>query len=109
MANDRMDKIDELVKRDIAHILQRLFPDFIITVTQVKVSKDLAFSKIWISSTRDDQELLKLCKHEAKEIRKELAKKVVLRRVPYLQFVLDNTAKEAENIEKLIKETKIDG
>ena len=106
MANDRMDQIDELVKREISVILQILFPDFIITVTQVKVSKDLGFSKVWISSNGDDTELLKLCKREAKEIRQKLAKKVVLRRVPYIQFVLDQTEKEADKIEKLFDKIK---
>lgn len=106
MANDRMDKIDELVKREVAVILQMLFPDYIITVTQVKVSKDLSFSKIWISSNGDDIELLKLCKLEAKEIRQKLAKNVVLRRVPYIQFVLDQTEKEADKIERLISDIK---
>lgn len=106
MANKRMDKIDELVKREIAVILQRLFPDFITTVTQVKISKDLSFGKIWISSSGDDEELVNLCKHEAKAIRQKLAHNLVLRRVPYIQFVLDRTEKEADKIENLIKETK---
>lgn len=108
MANDRMDQIDKLIKKEVAAILQRLFPEFIITVTQVKVSKDLSYSKIWVSGTGDDEEFLKLCKHEAKEIRRELASKVVLRRVPYLQFVLDGTEKEASKIEKIFNEIKKD-
>jgi len=108
MANDRMDKIDELVKREVAIILQRLFPDSIIAVTQVKVSKDLGFSKIWITSKENDEELLKLCKQEAKKIRQELSQKLVLRQIPYIQFVLDRTEKEADKIEKLFSQIKSD-
>lgn len=106
MANDRMDQINKLVKKEIAVILQRLFPDHIITVTQVNVSKDLSYGKVWISSTGDDEEFLKLCKREAKEIRKELSSKLVLRRVPYIQFVLDKTEKEASKIEKIFNQLK---
>jgi ribosome-binding factor A len=106
MANDRMDQVDKLVKKDVAVILQRLFPEYIVAVTQVKVSKDLSFSKIWIAGSGDTEELLKLVKREAKEIRRELAKKLVLRRIPYLQFILDNTELEADKIEKLFLEIK---
>jgi len=104
MANDRMDQVDKLIKKEIAVVLQRLFPDFIVAVTQVKVAKDLSFSKIWITGTGDTEELLKLVKREAKEIRQELAKKLVLRRIPYLQFMLDNTEVEADKIEKIFKQ-----
>lgn len=106
MANDRMDQIDELIKREVANILQRYFPDYFVTVTQVKIAKDLSFGKIWITGTGDNEELLKLCKREAKEIRKDLSQKIVLRKVPYIQFMADNTEKEADKIENILKQVK---
>ena len=106
MANDRMDQINKLVKREIAVILQRLFPDNIITVTDVKISKDLSFGKVWITGTGDDDELLKLCKREAKSIRQELSQKLVMRRIPYIQLMSDKTEKEADKIEKILNQIK---
>lgn len=103
MANDRMDQVDKLIKKEIAVVLQRLFTQHLVTVTQVKVANDLSFAKIWITGTGDTNELLKLVKHEAKEIRQVLAKKLVLRRTPYLQFMLDNTEVEADKIENIFK------
>lgn len=106
MATDRMLQFDELIKREVSKELARIFPDEIISVTQVHVSKDLSFAKVWISSYRNLDELVKHCKKVAPEIRKSLAKNVVARRVPSLYFVADKTEEKAGQIEKLLSKIK---
>lgn len=106
MVTNRMEKIDELVKNEISSILRVTFPDEFISVTQVHVSKDLSFAKVWVSSIKDIDETVKRCKKINKQVKDELAHKIELRKVPNLYFVPDKTEIEASKIEKLIKESK---
>lgn len=106
MPTNRMQKFDELITRELAIELQSRFPDKIFSLTQVHVSKDLSFAKVWVSSVFEPEELVSSFKAEAKEIRSVLAKKIVARRVPSLYFVTDMTEEKAQKIENLISEIK---
>lgn len=101
-----MDKIDELIKNEISIEVRGLFPDIIISVTQAHVSKDLSHAKVWVSAIDRTDLAVKLCQSESKQIRKELAGRVVLRKIPEIHFVPDHTGDEASKIDKLIEETK---
>ena len=104
--SERMPQVDELVKQEIAKIILRLFPDEFVTVTQVHVTKDLAFAKVWVSSFKDINTVVKKCESKAKEIRQILSGKLSLRRVPSLHFVPDETEEKADKIEKMLNEIK---
>lgn len=106
MPVDRMEKIDELVRNELSLLIRELFPDQFASITQVKVSKDLSYAKVWVSGVPNPEEIVKLCKENSKKIRNELAGKIELRRVPQFHFVADNTEAEADKIEKLIREIK---
>ena len=103
-----MDKINKLTKQEIAREIQRLFPEKIISVTGVEVSRDLSFAKVWISTIEELDKTVKECQSEVLEIQRELAKKLILRRIPKLHFYADNSSREVAKIERLIKETKED-
>lgn len=106
MAKDRMNQINELIKQEVAREIFSFFPDEIISVTQVSVSRDLAHARIWISSTKNIDEAVKKCNHSSKEMRKELAERIIIRRMPELYFVPDKTEEEADKLEKIFKEIK---
>jgi len=103
---ERMPQVDELVKQEIAKIILRLFPEEFITVTQVHVTKDLSFAKVWISSFKNVESSVKKCESKAKEIRQVLAGRISLRKVPSLHFVPDQTEEKAENIDRLLDKIK---
>ena len=104
MASRRIEKIDELIKHQLAATLPNfLGPDIFYSITQVDVSPDLSHAKIWISSLENTEELVKQIQHSAKEIRQELASEIKIRKTPYLHFAPDNTSREAAKIEKIIK------
>lgn len=104
MANERMHKIDELIKNNISVVLQRLFPDEIISVTQTHVSKDLSFAKIWISSIKDIDKNVRICQNHAREIQYELSQKLTIRKIPKLYFVADKTEEKAQKIDDLLNQ-----
>lgn len=103
MIVNRMEKIDELIKNELALEIRELFPEKFISITQVRVSKDLGYAKVWISTTIELEEVVKLCHEKSSQIRKDLSKKVHLRKMPKLHFVADYTAAEADKIERLIR------
>ena len=106
MVTTRMQKFDELIKREISKELFNLFPDLFISITQVHVSKDLSFAKVWLSAPKDIDGVVKKARAEAAEIRRVLAKNVVARRVPSLYFVADKTEEKAEKIDSLLNSIK---
>jgi len=101
-----MQKFDELVTRELANELRERFPDRFFSLTQVHVSKDLSFAKIWVSAVNDIDGLVKEFQLQAKDIRMVLSKRIVARRVPSLYFVADKTEEKAERIDKLLEEIK---
>mgnify|MGYP000916613838 CR=1 FL=1 len=101
-----MQQFDELILREVSKELQRRFPQAIFSVTQVHVSKDLSFAKVWVSSFQDVDALVEDARKEAGDMRKVLAKTVVARRVPSLYFVADKTEDQAMKLDKLIEKVK---
>ena len=106
MVTNRMQKFDELILREVSTELRNLFPETIFSVTQVHVSKDLSFAKVWISVIGDAEGFIKEAKKHASDIRNKLAKKVVARRVPALYLVADKTVERALKITELIDKAK---
>jgi ribosome-binding factor A len=103
-----MEQFDALIKREVSTILQRIYTDYFITVTQVHVTKDLSYAKIWLSSPIDTDKAVEIAQSARKEIRQELSRKVIARKVPALNFVPDKTPENAARIEELVREIKKD-
>ena len=81
----------------------------LITVVKVDTSADLGVSKIYLSiyGATDPKEVFNEILHSAGYIRKELCHKMNLRKIPYLEFKLDDTFEYGNKIDKLID--KING
>lgn len=111
METNRQKKINKLLQKDLGEIFQReapnLFKRSMITVTQVRVTPDLALAKVYLSIFgADATEILNMVKTHTGEIRKQLGLRIKnqLRQVPQLQFFIDDSLDYIENIEKLLKE-----
>jgi len=104
MVTQRMHKFDALILRELSRALAEVFPEEIVSITQVHVSKDLAHAKAWISSVNDPEGVVKKFQGQAKELRKLLSERVESRRVPSLYFVSDLTEEKAEKIDQLLRE-----
>ncbi len=109
MESKRQEKISKLIQKDIGTILQQKSVELgnpMITVTKVNVTSDLSFARIYVSlfATKDKHEALEQIKLHSKEIRFELGKRVKnqLRKVPDLQFFLDDSLDHIERIDQLL-------
>ncbi len=78
-----------------------------ITVTEVRMSTDLKIAKIFVIPLggKNAEEIIEKLKEFSFVIRKVLSKKIVMKFLPKLYFVKDNSFDYAEKIENLIKQT----
>ncbi len=76
-----------------------------ITVTEVRMSPDLKTAKIFVMPLggKNAEEIIEKLKEFSFVIRKVLSKKIVMKFLPKLYFVKDNSFDYAEKIENLIK------
>lgn len=109
MAN-RNKRIQTVIAKDVRDILQfeiRNENIGFLTVTDVDVSSDYSYVKIFVSFIQDEgKNFEKLCKTKG-FVRSSLAKKINLRRTPEIEFVLDRGYSYESRIDQLLKkETK---
>jgi len=76
-----------------------------VTVTQVDVSPDLQNALVFVMPLggADQEQILDFLTEMTFYMRKILGKKVALRRVPTLKFLIDETFDQAEKIDLLLK------
>lgn len=112
METNRQKKIGGVLQKDLAEILQNHLRDagvtgILISVSKVKVPTDLSTAKAYLSifPAKNAPELLKELNAIKYKIKHELAQrtKQQLRRMPDLEFFIDDSLEYIEKIEKSIK------
>ena len=112
METQRQKKIAGVIQKDIVDILQRAAIDgglrnTLISVTRVSVTTDLSIAKVYVSifPNNDAKELMEGIRSNQPLIKHELSQRTrhQLRRVPELQFFIDDSLDYIENIEKSLK------
>ena len=112
MESNRQKKIGGVIQRDLAEILQAHLRDagkmgILISVSKVKVTTDLSQAKAYLSifPAKNAQEILKELNEVKPKIKHEVAlrTKNQLRRMPNLEFFIDDSLDYIENIEKSMK------
>jgi len=106
-----MEKVAALVKREMSLIFQQnmssLFHGLMITVTSVRISPDMGVAKIYLSffPTEKKKEGMKRVSEMNTNLRRLLAERVgkQLRKIPELQFFIDDSLDYFEEIDRLLK------
>ena len=112
METTRQQKVSRLLQKELAAILlkegKNIYGTALVSVTQVSVSKDFSFARVYLSifGTKDKSRILKNIDINKKDIRFWLGQHVKnqLRVVPELVFEIDNTLDYIENIDNLLKQ-----
>lgn len=107
----RQNKISRLIHREMADILLRInktkFTGKLISVTVVRVTKDLGIARIYLSIFPSEfaDEILKEIELMTKHLRGDLGRKLgkSLRVIPNLEFYIDDSLDYIDNIDRLIK------
>ena len=105
----RIERINQLIRQEISELLQREIKDprlsSFIAVTDVVTSPDLKRARIYISfisSQQEKQAALDALAGASNFFRKEMAKKLRLRRIPELSFHWDDSIERGAHIMDLI-------
>ena len=91
--SNRLNRIDEEMKKEISHIITYDLKDpnitGLISVTKVKVSGDLKYAKVYVSmlNAKDNKQVLAALKKSAGFVRTEVAKRINLRTTPEIIFI----------------------
>ncbi len=110
MGFDRIDRISEEVKRECANIIRELKDPRIpglLSITNVTVTKDLKFAKVYVSIFQqncDKEAAIKGLNNSAGFVRREIGKRVQLRYTPEFTFILDEGIKQGAYINDIIAE-----
>lgn len=107
----RQNKISRLIQREMADIILRVnktkFTGKLISVTVVRVTKDLGIARVYLSIFPSEfaAEILKEIELMNKQLRGDLGRKLgkSLRVIPALEFYIDDSLDYIDNINKLIK------
>jgi ribosome-binding factor A len=110
LENTRLQKIGRLLQKELGEIFllqTKAMPGVLISVSEVRVSADLSIAKAYLSifPSEKGQEIIKAITENTKAIRFDLGQRVrlQLRKIPELQFFLDESIDYLENIDKLLK------
>lgn len=105
----RTDRISQQVKKSIALILQREVKDpriGMVTVSDVEVSRDLAYAKVYVTFLFDDDARIKQAMHGLSEasgyIRSLVGSAVKMRLTPELQFIYDTSLVEGRRLSEAV-------
>ena len=108
----RQKKIAGVIQKDMADVLQRAATDgglkgLLISVSKVTVTTDLSIAKVYLSIFPNSEaaELLKGIRSNTPLIRHELAQRTKhqLRRMPNLEFFIDDTLEYMDKIDKSLR------
>jgi len=105
----RVEQVYKLLRREISDLLQRQIKDprlgSFVAITDVSTSHDLRHAKAFVScigDKKEKQEILSVLAGASGFFRKELAKRLKLRRIPELSFHWDDSIERGVRLLELI-------
>ena len=112
MDNKRQAQFSRLIQKEMSEIFlfdgKAIFGKQFISVSQVRVSPDLGYVKIYLSfmNDKEPEKVLMLIREHSKELRTKLAARIKnqVRKIPELEFFYDDTMDYVEKIDKLFDE-----
>ena len=112
--SQRQLRVGELVKQNIGELFIRneaKIPEInskLITVTEVRMTPDLKTARVYVIPLGgiETKETVRILTEYSHLVRRALSKRLVIKFLPKLTFVEDNSFEYAEKIEKIIKKNK---
>ena len=109
MSSHRIERVSELVKREVSRIVLELNLTNcgFVTITAAEISPDLKEGRVFLSvigSAEQKQRALDILERQHGHIQRELGRNIILKYTPKLKFYLDETEDRARLIEHLLDE-----
>ena len=109
---ERTDRLSEEIKRELSDLIRNQLkdprlPDFV-SITAVRVTRDLRYAKVYVSVFGDDDKkngAIAALRSASGFIRHEIGQRLNIRYIPEFSFILDDSIEKGMYISKLIDET----
>jgi len=106
---NRLLRVNVLLQREISDILHRHYQQdtVTLTITEVRCAPDLRTARVFVSVVGDEDhaaERMRWLARQAKDIRLELGRRIVLKYLPRLDYVLDGSAERGTRIVQILDE-----
>jgi ribosome-binding factor A len=108
--NARLRRVGEQLKRELAGIIHDELKDprlGMVTVSAVRVSRDLGHAKVYITVLGEEsrkKESVEVLNHAGRFLRKSLGQCLKLRAIPELHFVYDESLEKGMHLTNLIEQ-----
>jgi ribosome-binding factor A len=103
----RLDRVNELLRREISAVIQRDFEwnGALVTVSEVDVTQDLKEAKVFVSILGGSSPgVMETLSRKRGFIQSKVSKRVVLRNTPVLSFRVDASASRGVDMVNLLDE-----
>jgi len=106
--SQRIQRVNELLKREISHTLQRDFdfPGALVSVTDVVTTQDLREAKVLISIMGQKSGVFEKISGKRGLIQTKVSKRVVLKHFPIFDFRLTDALERGDSIVDLLQEVE---
>lgn len=109
---NRLDRVNELIKRELSELVRReiTFAAKLVTVQEVDITPDLKHAHVYIGvlGTLDEKKQALAALHDHRQrFQKELAKRVVIKWTPQLHFALDTAGERGDRVLNLLDQLDI--
>ncbi|MCL5104397.1 MAG: 30S ribosome-binding factor RbfA [Armatimonadetes bacterium] len=111
----RQQKLKELLKEEISDIFLREFKDprlGFITIIDAEITPDLQHAKVFVSVMGSDEvraEQMAILKRSQHFVRQAFGKRVHMKTLPDIQFVLDTSVDKSVRLLELFEQVKHEG
>jgi ribosome-binding factor A len=110
-SNKDVERVKSSIARNVKEIVSTEMTNENIgfmTITEVDVSSDHSYCKIYVSFLNNAKKSLETLNRGKGYVRSRLSKKVALRRVPEIQFVLDDSFQKEQKLEEALTKEETD-
>ena len=112
MPSNRPDRVGEAIRHELSDLLAKDVHDpgvGFITLTKVTVTPDLQIARVYYTSLGDEKaqkETGKALHRASPFLRRQVAQRIRLRRVPELEFFYDKSVAQYDRVEQILQELK---
>lgn len=106
MASRRLDKVNELMKREIGTFVQKEFewPGTIVSILDVEITEDLKEGRVWVGvvGRMAPAQVIEKLSRKRGDIQRAISRRVVMRNTPKLTFRHDDSARRGVSMVNLL-------
>jgi ribosome-binding factor A len=114
VSSNRPERVGQAIRDALSQLIARDVHDpgiGFITLTKVSVTPDLQLARVYYSALGDEKaqkETAKALDRASPFLRRQIAQRIRLRRVPELEFFYDKSVAHQDRVEQILQELKAD-